>query len=214
MIRPTTAKWFLLIVTLVVTSGAPLLAQSEFVPSGRDAIEVLGGYSSSSEAGGPTVAAGASIKGWADLGLAAGYFTRNHLTVKAVALHADLLFVKQTREQTPFSLALTGSAEVNELKITYGYRSGSATATLATAGLAAFRCFQVGRTVRVVPMIGASRIFGINPSDINRYSGGGSLSFAFDGAGRSSVIAALGVNVVDDVATVSLGLGVLLRQRR
>jgi hypothetical protein len=214
MIQHTTAIWFLLIMALLVGSAVPALAQSEFVASGRDAIEFLGGYSSSSQLAGPSISAGASIKGWADLGLAAGYFTRDRLTVKAVAIYGNLLFVKQIRESAPFSLALTGSAEVEEARVTTYYGSGSATATFATAGLAAFRLFQISENIRMVPMVGARRVFAIDSPNNNLYSGGGSLQFAFDGKGRTSIIVGLAVDVVEDVSTVSISLGVLKKQRR
>lgn len=214
MIRPATSKSLLLTAMLVIVFGGSALAQSEFVASGRDAIEFLGAYSSSSQLAGPSISAGASIKGWADLGVAAGYFTRHHLSVKAVGIHGDLLFVKQSRESAPLSLALTGSAEVEEAKVTSYYGSGSATATFATAGLAVFRLFQVSENVRMVPMVGARRIFAIDTPDGNLYSGGGSLQFAFDGKGSASVIVGLSVDVVEDVSTLSISLGVLKKQRR
>lgn len=207
------ARHLLFFALMLFVGAGSAWGQSEFVERGQTATEILGGFSHNREIGGPTLAVSHSIEGWVDLGLGLGILGRKNLSVKAFSANGDFLFLRQRRGSSPLSLALTLSAEADIAKRTDSYKSRSKSQTFQTVGFTALRSYSIGRGARMIPAVGAVRVFGLS-SSTTYYAGFSSLSFAFDGGDHPTVVVGLAAGVLDDVVTVAINMGVLVRHVR
>ncbi|MEW6051273.1 MAG: hypothetical protein AB1644_09480 [Candidatus Zixiibacteriota bacterium] len=201
-----------LVFASMVASNMTARAQSEFIYDGSDGIGIFGGYGFNEDLRGPSVNAGFSSKGKFDLGMNIGYITGDNVSVKVLGVGANVLVVKEDTE-VPFTLALTGRAEVDVFSVDEYWSKRQFDIQLATLGVWGYKRIVLSRTTFLLPSIGLMKVSSID-DEIDGYTvASGAFQIAFGNPVKKLWVIGVTISRAEERTTGYVGVGqVLMRE--